>query len=363
MIRVFVTRVKGHFLYFSAYGEDLMSIEKLEKYFDKLTTSPKVHEAILYCENSNGDFTWSKSYGDKTLDTPMVAASITKLFTTTCILRLYQEGKLKLDDKITEYLAPACIKNLHSYKGIDYSQDLTINNLLHHTSGLPDFYLAGKNSIYNKVKTTDFSYSFQDEIAWTKSLQAIFPPSSGNKAFYADVNFDLLGKIIEAVTELSYQEACKKYIFEKLSLAKTFIASKETDEIPSLYYKSEKIKRNKFISSCYANGGAITTARELMIFLKAFWLGELFDKSLFDEISNSNKLQLSFYPICYAGGYMKIEASLPFSKKSILVGHSGSTGSFAFYCKDKDIFFVGDIPQISDPSLPVRFVMNAVSKF
>lgn len=339
-----------------------MDTKKVEKYFSSFVKSPKVHEAILYIEDSIGDFSWSKEYGNKNLDSPMIAASITKLFTTTCILALFQEGKLDLENKISDYLDKDIINNLHIYKGKEYSLQLTINNLLHHSSGLPDFYLSGRDSLYKRVVKEDFSYSFQDALDWTKSLPAIFSPSTSNRAFYSDINFDLLGKIIEKITGLGYEEACRKYIFEKLSLKHTFIASKKSEEIPYCYFKNEIISRNKLISSCYASGGAITTASELMIFIKAFWTGKLFCKDLFNKISESKRLQLSYYPIRYAGGYMRIEAGLPFSRKSVLVGHSGSTGSFAFYCMDKDLFLVGDIPQMCDPSLAVRFLINTALK-
>ena len=99
-----------------------------------------------------------------------------------------------------------------------------------------------------------------------------------------------------------------------------------------------------------------------MIFLKAFWSGKLFHKDLFQQISQDKRLQLTYYPVRYAGGYMKIEAGLPFTRKENVVGHSGSTGSFAFYCMSKDIFLVGDIPQMCDPSIAIRFMINAAIK-
>ncbi len=339
-----------------------MNIDKLERYFNKNNKSAKIKEAIIYIENSSGDISWHKEYGDKTLDSLMLAASVTKLFTTTCILILYQEGKLDINDRISDYLEDNIIKNLHTYKGIDYSNTLTIDNLLHQDSGLPDFYLAGKDSLYNKVLKTDFLYSFYDALEWTKSMSAIFPPSTKKRAYYSDINFDLLGKIIEKITGLSYANACKKYIFDVISLERTFVATKETQDIPYCYYKDKIIKRNKLISSCFASGGVVTTARELMIFFKAFWLGKLFDKHLFERISKDKRLQLTFYPVRYAGGYMTIEAGIPFRQKENLVGHSGSTGSFAFYDINKDIFLVGDIPQMCDPSIAIRFVINSAIK-
>lgn len=71
-------------------------------------------------------------------------ASITKLFTTTCILILLEQGKLSLNNKISEYFDENIIKGIHIYNGKDYSFELTISDLLFQTSGLPDVYLEGK---------------------------------------------------------------------------------------------------------------------------------------------------------------------------------------------------------------------------
>lgn len=169
----------------------------------------------------------------------------------------------------------------------------------------------------------------------------------------------MLGKIIEKVNESTLQEAYEKYIFLPLNLKNTYLATSDNDFIPHTYYKDKRLERPKLIRSCYASGGGVTNAKELMIFIKAFWGGQLFDKEIFEKLSHGNRMQLSFYPIRYAGGYMKIKAGLPFGKKVTLIGHSGSTGSFAFYCPDKDMFFVGDVPQIANPSICIRLVMRA----
>lgn len=334
-----------------------MDTKKVEKIFNSTMNSKNTHEGVLLIENSNGDFFFKQEYR-RNINTPMVMASITKLFTTTCILVLMEKGKLSLKDKITLHLNTDIVKGLHIFRGKDYSNELTIENLLFQTSGLPDFYLDKASSTFKKVKEGDFSYSFEDELKWTKSMKPPFEPAKEGKAYYADVNFDLLGKIIENINGTTLQEAYKAYIFTPLNLKNTYLASKETDFVPHTYLKNQPIERPLFISSSFASGGAITTARELMIFLKAFWKGQLFDKSIFTKLTECNKLQLSFTPIRYCGGYMKINASMPFCKKVKLLGHSGSTGAFAFYCPDKDLFFVGDVPQISDPSICIRLVMK-----
>ena len=66
----------------------------------------------------------SFGYGGKNIDTPLLMASITKLFTTTCILILREQGKLSLDDEIAKYIEEDTLSNLHVYKGQEYSKDL-----------------------------------------------------------------------------------------------------------------------------------------------------------------------------------------------------------------------------------------------
>ncbi|MBP2240929.1 CubicO group peptidase (beta-lactamase class C family) [Cytobacillus eiseniae] len=336
-----------------------MDTTKIDILFKKLTSSDKIHESVLLIETSSGDFNFTREY-ERDIDSPMLMASTTKLFTTTCIYALAQEGKIDLKDKISHYLQKEIIAGLHVYKGKEYTSELTIEHLLLQTSGLPDFYLEGAKSIFSKVKEQDFSYSFEDELKWINSKKARFIPGTKRKAYYSDVNFDLLGKIIEVANVSTLQEAYEKYIFSLLNLKNTYIACNESDFIPHTYYKNQRLDRPLFVRSSYASGGGITTARELMIFIKAFWNGELFDTTFFSKQTQCNPLQMSFYPIHYMSGYMKISVSSPFRKKYTLVGHSGSTGSFAFYCPEKDLFLVGDVPQIASPSSCVRLAMRAV---
>lgn len=331
--------------------------EKFEKVFDKFTNSKKINEGILLIENTNGDFSFSKGYGGKELDSPILMASITKLFTTTCILKLLEQEKLSLDDKIYSYFEPNILNGIHTYKDKDYSSELTISDLLFQTSGLPDVNLEGKDNMRNLIIQEDYYITFSDMINRVKNLKPHFAPTEKDKAYYADINFDILGKIIEKISGLTLSEAYRTYIFEPLGLTNTYLPENENDEIPQIYYKNQLISRPKVVISSGASGGCITNTNELMIFIKAFFGGKLFDKSIFNSLSVYNKLQSSMGPIYYGGGYMQVPldgiVSL-FMGEGELIGHTGSTGSFAFYYPLKDLFFVGDINQMADAALPIR---------
>lgn len=335
--------------------------KKFERVFDKFTNSKKIKEGILLVENTSGDFSFNKGYGGKELDSPFLMASITKLFTTTCILILVEQEKLSLHDKVLKYLDKKLLKGIHIYKDKDYSLELTIFDLLFQTSGLPDVYLEGTGSVKSQVIQEDFYITFSNMLEMVKKLRPHFEPRRKGKAHYADINFDILGEIIKKISGLTLAEVYKNYIFKPLGLVNTYLPESENDKIPQVYYKNQLIHRPKTVLSSAASGGCISTAYELMIFIKAFFGGKLFSKSMFNGLSIYNKLQASMGPVYYGGGYMQIPLDGMinlFMGKGELIGHSGSTGSFAFYYPIKDLFFVGNINQMANPALPIRLSMQ-----
>ncbi len=342
---------------------DISMMRKCERVFHKATATNDIYEAVLFVENANGDFSYSQGYGGKDIDSPMLMASITKMFTTACILALQEQGKLSLDDKIANYFKYSVLEGLHVFKGKEYSHELTISDLLFQASGLPDIYEEGKNNFKLRIIKEDFAYTINELVAEAKKLKPHFIPRAINRAYYADINFELLGEIIESATGLGLNEVYRHYIFEPLGLKNTYLPVSENDFIPDIYYKEKAIYRPRFVMSSPASGGCVTSARELMIFLKAFFSGGLFGISILDKLSSFNKLQVSMGPICYGCGYMRIPLSgitTFFKGKGELMGHSGSTGSFAFYYPIEDLFITGDLNQMANAALPIRLSMRIV---
>ena len=336
-------------------------IKSIDNLFKKTIESKQVHECILYIENLNGDFTYENSYGGKDVNRPFLMASITKLFTTACILVLLEQNKLSLNDNISNYLDDYILTGLHIYNGKEYSYELTISDLLFQVSGLPNPYEEGKNSIRNFIISGDSYIGFEEYVEMVKNLKPHFAPGNTNKAYYADINFDLLGMIIENITDLPLEEVYKKLIIEPLELKNTYLPVSEDEFIPDVYYKDKIISRPKIVISSRASGGGVSSAHDLMIFIKAFFNGKLFNKALFQKLSKYHKLQISMGPIYYGGGYMQIpleSSATLFMGKGELIGHSGSTGSFAFYYPYKDIYITGNINQAANQALPIRFIMK-----
>lgn len=336
----------------------MLKDHKLDKIFTALTRSSKIHNLTTYIENTAGDASWHKGYGGKNIDSPMAMASITKLFITTCVAQLVQSGEIHLDDPITKYLKAEVVDGLHVYKGVDYSTSLTLGDLLFQISGLPDYFFGGREPFDTAIKKQDRFIPFDEMLAIAKSMKKQFAPRKPGRAFYADINFDLLGIILENIYGTPLSGIYREKIFRPLGLGSTYVVTSEQDKVPDVYHHHRIIKVTKFLMSCPASGGGITTARELMVFIKAFWGGELFDKSILPMLDDPKRLQMTYGPIRYAGGYMHIHAAMPLQKGVTLVGHSGSTGSFSFYCPQKELFFVGDTNQASSPAIPISFLMR-----
>ncbi|MDF2989199.1 MAG: hypothetical protein K0R50_4709 [Eubacterium sp.] len=324
--------------------------EKLDELFRKLIKSPMIHECTMYVENGNGDFVWSKGYGGRTIDSMMNLTSVSKLFTTTCVIKLLQQEKLTLDHKLSKFFDSKIIEGIHIYKGRDYSNEITVGNLLFQNSGLPDVYAMGRNNLNKRIVKEDFKISLYEYIEIAKANKKKFTPGTPGKAHYSDLNFELLGKIIEQIEKTNLHEAFKKYVFKPLKLQNTYMIETENDYSPNVYYKHKALYRPNLLSSLPASGGCVSTSKEVMIFLKAFFNGQLFDKSIFHQLSKFAMIQYCPPLGQYGGGFVRLNISgvaSMFRCKGELIGHMGGFGTYAYYYPEKDLYFIGDVNQFA----------------
>ena len=74
--------------------------------FDEYIQSKKIYESVVLIEKGTGETIFSKGYGEKDIDSPIIAASITKRFTATCIFILIQQGYMTLNDNLLNFYEP-----------------------------------------------------------------------------------------------------------------------------------------------------------------------------------------------------------------------------------------------------------------
>ena len=315
-----------------------------------------------------GEHIWKGAAGDLTTESAFFIASTTKLFTTVLILQLRNENKLNLHDPINNFLDPNILDGLHLFKGIDYSRDLTIQHLLAHTSGLPDYFQdkgTSGISLEDQIKQgNDQAWTFEQVVERTKLMKPLFAPGTVGIAHYSDANFQLLGKIIEEITAKPYAQNCQDRIIRPLGLSQTYLYVDSTDSKPkSLYYKKSPLVIPKAMTSFGPDGGMVSTCGELLTFIEAFFNGSLFPKSYLDELMIWNKI---FFPMQSGIGIHLFKLPWyfdPFGAVPAFIGHSGLSGALAYYCPKENIYIAGTVNQVGHPDLSFRTMITLVRKF
>jgi uncharacterized protein YbbC (DUF1343 family)/CubicO group peptidase (beta-lactamase class C family) len=157
----------------------------------------------------HGQVVYRKAYGSRaieprreemTLDTVFDCASLTKVIaTTTAIMQLWEQGKLRMNDPVGKYL-PEFAQN--------GKQDITIRQLLVHYSGLaPDL---------------DLTKPWEGKEAAYRMAFELTPERPPGAAFvYSDVNFVVLGALVERLSGETLDEYSAKHIFEPLGMKET----------------------------------------------------------------------------------------------------------------------------------------------
>lgn len=304
---------------------------------------------------------WIGSSGNFSNSQQFFIASTTKLFTTALILNLLFEKKLTLEDKISKYFDAELMKGLHFFKGVDYSNTLTIKHLLSHTSGFPDYFQSkSEHNLWKKLtQNFDQKWTFHDTIELTKKTKPLFAPGYKNKAHYSDTNFQLLGKIIENITNKSYNENLQEKILTPAELKETYLFSDNQDNRPKLiYFKNKELNIPLAMSSFGADGGLVSTSSDLLVFIEAFFNGRFFPKNYIETLQKWNNI---FFPLKSGIGMHLFKLPRifdPFQKVPYFIGHSGLSGALAYYCPKYQFYIVGTTNQSAYPSLSFKLMIK-----
>jgi D-alanyl-D-alanine carboxypeptidase len=344
---------------------------------DIVQNDKSVRNCVLSVMTGDGTFSWSGAAGiasqngqvPMTKDTPIYIASITKLYTATAIMRLQEKGALSLDDLMSKYLPQELIHGIHVYKGKDYSQEITIKELLSHTSGIADYYSekpkGGKTLFELFMEEPARIWTVDETIARVRNdLNPNFIP--GTDASYSDTNFQLLGKIIEVVTGKTLHAVYEDFFFRPLDLKHTWLIGRSEPRIaPStapaeVFYKDFNITKIRANGSYWADGGIVSTAEEMIIFLKALNEGQIIRKDTLKLMHNWHKLE---FPLQYGYGTMYLQLPRFITmvvKVPPLWGHSGSIGSFLYYSEDMNLYMAGTINLAESNSIPFKLMIRVM---
>jgi len=297
-------------------------------------------------------------------DSQYYIASINKLFISAIILRMYRDGKLDLHEKVSKYLPDNMINGLHMFKGRDCSSELTILHLISQTSGLPG-YLIDKRADGKKVMTElqagiDQPWPPESVIEEVKKMKPHFPPAKPGRAKYIDTNHQILSLVVENIVG-QLTNTVLRNLFEELQLTRTYVCEDVNDNnfVP-VRYKSKIINIPLFLTS--TRNDIISTARDQMTFLKAFFNGYFFPKERMKGLYKWNNV---FFPFKYGIGIQKFylpRILSPFKNVPDMIGHSGSVGSVAFYIPDMALYITGTVNQQARPNVAFQTMIRIVNE-
>ncbi len=334
--------------------------ESLQALLREEFEKPHSNSILLSVHSGDGRLSFQGAIGEGTPDSPYFVASVTKMFTATVIMQLADEGLLELNDPIEKYLSHLSLNGIHIYKGTDYSNDLKIYQLLHQTSGLADYFADGLNEDFKKNQ--DRSYSVEDVLELIRGKAPFAAPDSG-KSHYSDTNYQLLGAVIEVVTDLTLVEAFRERIFEPTEMADTYLYDHKVppavEPLP-FYCNNTSLSLPLAMTSERGAGGAVSTMADSHRFLRAYFEGRLFKKAHFEKMTTWNRM---FFPMHYGYGLWRFQ--LPrwltlFRKMPEFIGHAGVNGAMAFYNPDKDLYITGTLNQLDDPARQFKFMPKIV---
>ena len=150
------------------------------------------------------------------------SGSVAKQFTATAVMMLAQEGKVGIDERIVRYFPEA---RAAAWK------DVTIRQLLTHTSGIPDIYGESDDDSYDKG-VLDFRRDYTEDELLQRYLTLALDFRPGDKWNYSNTGYELLGFLIHRVTGKFYGDFLQERIFRPLGMTATRIISEE-DIVPN----------------------------------------------------------------------------------------------------------------------------------
>ena len=295
--------------------------QKLNNYLTTLEESNKFMGSVAILEDDNVLF--RNAYGMASEEQPADAntiyriGSITKTYTSTMLMQLVEQGEISLSDPLSDY-----------FPEIPNADSITIENLLHHRSGLV--------SVTNKDEYMDYytdGATRQEMIDRMIEYGTNFEP--GEKMEYSNSGYLLLGYIIEEVTGINYAEALQNMIIEALGLEKTYYGmdiSSDRGEAQSFSYNENgwEVSPETDMSVPHGAGAIVSTPTEVGLFLNA-----LFDRELVTAESLQKMKNLK-------DGYGLGIFRIPFNER-FAWGHNGGIDGFqstSGHFPDEDLTFV-----------------------
>jgi CubicO group peptidase (beta-lactamase class C family) len=259
--------------------EKVLAIEKL---MDRFYENEQFYGTILIAVDGKILYQKATGYANRdslipnTLDTKFRIASATKPMTAMLVLQLVEEGKLRLDDKLTDILPeyPA-----------DKGRDITVRHLLTHRSGI-----VGEPRVRELERIEKLYHSRKQMLDLITGFDLVFEPGTRNE--YSNFGYYILGAIIERVSGRSYDELLQEKICTPLGMENTLPdVTGTTYEKRAIgyhynYFSGPELAPHLDMSFAFGCGHLLSNAQDLY----------RFDQALYgDDLLKDEELMRSFF--------------------------------------------------------------------
>lgn len=245
----------------------LHKVYKLEEFILKKLSKHKM-PGLAIGIMKQGELIYSRGFGFKDVEsstppTPRTnygVGSVTKAFTALAIMQLQERGLLSVDDPVNKYV------------DVVKSSEVRIHHLLTHTSGIPALgYAEALIDSYYELGGPWLPMSNPDDVlVYMRNYESWISYKPGERWFYLNEGYVVLGKIIEIVSGLKYEEYIKKYILEPIGMDRSYFTREEFTRDPdkAVPYKIQdgKLVRTEPVFGISADGGLFSNVLDLLVF-------------------------------------------------------------------------------------------------
>ncbi|WP_231833704.1 serine hydrolase domain-containing protein [Pyrococcus horikoshii] len=251
-----------------------MEFVELESFIVEKMSEKKV-PGISISIIKDGEVIYAKGFGYRNVEAKLPSTpetiygigSITKSFTALAIMKLAEEGALSLEDPVEKYV---------NIKLRPFGKPVTIHHLLTHSSGIPS--LGYAEAFIEGMIGEDrwLPVASPDQIiAFAKDMEKWAVAKPGERFFYLNTGYVLLGKIISKVSGVPYEEYVRKKILEPLGMKRSYFSKEEVekDKDVAMGYivdKEGKLIPQGFPYGITSDGGLLSNVLDLAKYLKMY---------------------------------------------------------------------------------------------
>lgn len=247
-----------------------------KQFAEKLFGNGRLNGSLLVAKNGEiiyemySGFKNPRAHKDSiTPTTPFHLASVSKTITAMAVLKLVQDGKIRMNDPLSVYFPQFPLP------------DITVRSLMNHRSGLPNYVHYMERLGWDKKR----AITNQDVLDFLVARHADIDIATADRGFsYSNTNYALLALLIEKVSGQTYGQFLHTSFFEPLGMKNTyaFTIADSARSLPSYFHNGRQYAFD-FLDLVYGDKNIYSTARDMLKFDQALNSGKFVNKLLLDS--------------------------------------------------------------------------------